>query len=108
MDEVEGVYNGTYDYTQLKGDTGPLVYPGGFVVVYYPLYLITNFGENIYLAQYIFMALYLANIILVCFLYKNNKIVSTFIHLFTLDAILGNTTIMFIEKDSFNFCTKTF
>lgn len=25
MDEVEGVVNGTYDYTQLKGDTGPLV-----------------------------------------------------------------------------------
>ena len=26
MDEVEGVVNGTYDYTLLKGDTGPLVY----------------------------------------------------------------------------------
>ena len=25
MQEVEGVKNGTYDYTQLKGDTGPLV-----------------------------------------------------------------------------------
>ena len=25
MQEVEGVVNGTYDYTQLKGGTGPLV-----------------------------------------------------------------------------------
>lgn len=25
MQEVEGVINGTYDYLQLKGDTGPLV-----------------------------------------------------------------------------------
>ena len=25
MQEVEGVVNGTYDYSQLKGDTGPLV-----------------------------------------------------------------------------------
>ena len=25
MQEVEGVVNGTYDYYQLKGDTGPLV-----------------------------------------------------------------------------------
>lgn len=25
MQEVEGVINGTYDYTLLKGDTGPLV-----------------------------------------------------------------------------------
>ena len=26
MQEVEGFLNGTLDYTQLKGDTGPLVY----------------------------------------------------------------------------------
>lgn len=25
MQEVEGVINGTYDYTKLEGDTGPLV-----------------------------------------------------------------------------------
>ena len=25
MQEVEGVVNGTFDYTKLKGDTGPLV-----------------------------------------------------------------------------------
>lgn len=25
MQEVEGVINGTYDYTKLRGDTGPLV-----------------------------------------------------------------------------------
>ena len=25
MEEVEGVINGTYDYAQLKGGTGPLV-----------------------------------------------------------------------------------
>lgn len=25
MAEVEGVINGTYDYTELRGDTGPLV-----------------------------------------------------------------------------------
>ena len=26
MQEVEGVINGTFDYTKLAGDTGPLVY----------------------------------------------------------------------------------
>ena len=26
MQEVEGVINGTFDYTKLEGDTGPLVY----------------------------------------------------------------------------------
>lgn len=38
MEEVEGVVNGTYDYTLLKGDTGPLVYPAGFVYIFYGLY----------------------------------------------------------------------
>lgn len=33
MDEVEGVINGTYDYTQLQGDTGPLVYVLLFLVL---------------------------------------------------------------------------
>eukprot|EP01127_Copromyxa_protea_P001454 TRINITY_DN1143_c0_g5_i2.p1 TRINITY_DN1143_c0_g5~~TRINITY_DN1143_c0_g5_i2.p1 ORF type:complete len:405 (+),score=45.95 TRINITY_DN1143_c0_g5_i2:166-1215(+) len=72
MDEVEGVYNGTYDYTQLKGDTGPLVYPGGFVVVYYLLYLITDFGKDILLGQYLFMGLYLAVAAIVLVLYKQS------------------------------------
>ncbi|GJQ78111.1 hypothetical protein Trydic_g2449 [Trypoxylus dichotomus] len=31
MQEVEGFLNGTLDYKYLKGDTGPLVYPAGFL-----------------------------------------------------------------------------
>jgi len=65
MQEVEGVKNGTYDYAQLKGDTGPLVYPGGFVWIYLLLYTITSQGKNVLLAQYIFCALYLINLALV-------------------------------------------
>ncbi|KAK9753081.1 ALG3 protein [Popillia japonica] len=34
MQEVEGFLNGTLDYRHLKGDTGPLVYPAGFVYIY--------------------------------------------------------------------------
>jgi len=34
MEEVEGVENGEYDYANLKGGTGPLVYPGGFVWIF--------------------------------------------------------------------------
>ena len=42
VQEVEGVLNGTYDYSKLKGDTGPLVYPAGFVWAYTALYYITR------------------------------------------------------------------
>lgn len=39
MQEVEGVVNGTYDYMQLKGDTGPLVWVNHFILDYIILFL---------------------------------------------------------------------
>merc|ERR1719445_2102552 len=53
------------DYSKLKGDTGPLVYPAGFVWIYMGLYYITSQGSNIMLAQYIFAILYVINLGLV-------------------------------------------
>lgn len=52
MQEVEGVIvNGTTDYSLLKGDTGPLVYPAGFVWFYAILYKLTDSGANIKLGK---------------------------------------------------------
>jgi alpha-1,3-mannosyltransferase len=34
MEEVEGVEKGEYNYANLKGQTGPLVYPAGFVWIF--------------------------------------------------------------------------
>ncbi|XP_022258801.1 dol-P-Man:Man(5)GlcNAc(2)-PP-Dol alpha-1,3-mannosyltransferase-like isoform X3 [Limulus polyphemus] len=51
MQEVEGVVNGTLDYTKLEGDTGPLVYPAGFVYIFLVLYYLTGRGTNIHVAQ---------------------------------------------------------
>jgi hypothetical protein len=34
MEEVQGVENGEYDYANLRGQTGPLVYPAGFVWIF--------------------------------------------------------------------------
>ncbi|NXH22990.1 ALG3 mannosyltransferase, partial [Bucco capensis] len=75
MDEVEGFANGTLDYTQLKGDTGPLVYPAGFVYIFLGLYYATSHGTNIRLAQYLFACLYLLNLLLVFRIYcRTNKV----------------------------------
>lgn len=79
MEEVEGVVNGTWDYSLLKGQTGPLVYPAGFVYFFTILYYITSYGRNIRLAQYIFCGFYLLTIFLVFRIYSKSKKVDSFI-----------------------------
>ncbi|XP_076150662.1 dol-P-Man:Man(5)GlcNAc(2)-PP-Dol alpha-1,3-mannosyltransferase [Alosa pseudoharengus] len=82
MDEVEGVINGTYDYTQLKGDTGPLVYPAGFVYIFTALYYATDHGANIQLGQYIFAVFYLITLLLVFRIYNRTKKVPPYVFFF--------------------------
>ncbi|KAK3858666.1 hypothetical protein Pcinc_035172 [Petrolisthes cinctipes] len=82
MQEVEGVANGTWDYTQLRGDTGPLVYPAGFVYVYLGLYYLTSRGANIRLAQYVFAAMYVLLLALVFRIFHKSKKLPPYILLF--------------------------
>eukprot|EP00002_Diphylleia_rotans_P023171 TRINITY_DN4554_c0_g1_i3.p1 TRINITY_DN4554_c0_g1~~TRINITY_DN4554_c0_g1_i3.p1 ORF type:complete len:312 (+),score=49.82 TRINITY_DN4554_c0_g1_i3:44-979(+) len=70
MQEVEGVLGGEFDYWKLKGDTGPLVYPGGFVYVYSFLYYLTSGGTDIRTAQFLFLLIYLATIGILLSIYK--------------------------------------
>ncbi|KAI9007968.1 glycosyltransferase [Phycomyces nitens] len=73
MQEVQGFINGERDYLNLRGDTGPLVYPAGFVYIYSGLYYLTNKGTNVRLAQYIFAGIYLATQAVVFALYSKSK-----------------------------------
>jgi alpha-1,3-mannosyltransferase len=73
MQEVEGVLNGTFDYSKLKGDTGPLVYPAGFVYIFIGLYYITSQGINIKIAQYIFAVIHVALLLLVFRIYERTR-----------------------------------
>lgn len=47
MQEVKGYLDGQLDYLQLYGNTGPLVYPAGFVYIYSILRYFTQEGVNI-------------------------------------------------------------
>ena len=51
MQEVQGFLDGERDYLKLKGDTGPLVYPAGFVYMFSLLYYVTDNGKNILLGK---------------------------------------------------------
>ncbi|GAA5804196.1 hypothetical protein HPULCUR_009683 [Helicostylum pulchrum] len=79
MQEVEGFIHGERDYLKLKGDTGPLVYPAGFVYVYSFLYYLTDKGQNIRVAQYFFEGLYLVSQLIVCGIYHQSKKVPPYI-----------------------------
>lgn len=49
MSQVKGFLGGERDYKNLKGDTGPLVYPAGFLYIYSAFLYLT--GGHVYPAQ---------------------------------------------------------
>ncbi|KAF4323654.1 hypothetical protein BBO99_00002207 [Phytophthora kernoviae] len=74
MQQVELFKNGERDYLNIHGDTGPLVYPAGFLYVYSFLHSVTDGGENIRRAQYIFLGFYLIMIATVLAIYYRARV----------------------------------
>lgn len=76
MVQVKQVFNTTnynFDYAQIEGPTGPLVYPAGHLYIFYLLKELTDEGANILAAQYMFVGIYLAQLILVYKLYSHKR-----------------------------------
>jgi alpha-1,3-mannosyltransferase len=65
MQQVALYQSGERDYTAIKGDTGPLVYPAAHVYVYSFLSDLTDGGRDIAFGQLIFAGIYLATLITV-------------------------------------------
>ena len=74
MQQVHQYLDGERDYTLIKGDTGPLVYPAAHVYIYSALYRVTDGGKDIFLAQLIFGGLYLSILSLVMVCYRQAKV----------------------------------
>ncbi|KAJ2826689.1 dolichyl-P-Man:Man(5)GlcNAc(2)-PP-dolichol alpha-1,3-mannosyltransferase [Coemansia erecta] len=74
MQEVQGVLGGERNYAKLQGDTGPLVYPAGFVWIYAALHALTSGGADVRRAQYVFMGVYLATLVLVLCIYRRARV----------------------------------
>ena len=73
MEEVGGFLAGERDYRNLKGGTGPLVYPAGFVYLYSALKKFTL--GSVRPAQWCFAGVYLATHAVVLSLYVRSKVV---------------------------------
>ncbi|KAG9391509.1 Glycosyltransferase, ALG3 [Carpediemonas membranifera] len=67
MEQMQGFLNGERDYLNLKGHSGPLVYPAGFVYLFSGLFYLTSGGTNIMAARLIFGGLETTLTILVLF-----------------------------------------
>ncbi len=74
MQQISQYRNGERDYTLIKGDTGPLVYPAAHVYIYNLLYLLIDGGKNILLAQVIFGGVYLSVLSVVMACYRMAKV----------------------------------
>lgn len=77
MQQVEQFLGGQRDYAKISGDTGPLVYPAAHVYLYTALYYLTSEGRDIFVAQCIFAAIYLATVAVVMAVYRRGQASST-------------------------------
>jgi alpha-1,3-mannosyltransferase len=69
MEEVSMWQEGELDYMKIKGGTGPLVYPAGFLYLFGLMKKMTRDGHNIHRAQYIFGLLYMINMAIILSIY---------------------------------------
>ncbi|KAI7828024.1 ALG3 protein-domain-containing protein [Gamsiella multidivaricata] len=82
MQQVAAYLKGETDYMKLRGDTGPLVYPAGFVYIFSILYHLTDFGKNILKGQWIFMGIYLLTLLIVFAIYAKDKTIPPYVLIF--------------------------
>eukprot|EP01133_Synstelium_polycarpum_P015200 gene15200-17986_t len=82
MQQIELFIGGERNYMKLEGNTGPVVYPAGFIYVYTLLYHATQQGVSILTAQYIFVGIYVALVAVVFALYSRSKAVPAYVLIF--------------------------
>ncbi|PRQ26341.1 putative dolichyl-P-Man:Man(5)GlcNAc(2)-PP-dolichol alpha-1,3-mannosyltransferase [Rosa chinensis] len=73
MSQVNGFLGGERDYSNLKGDTGPLVYPAGFLYAYSAIQYVT--GSQVHPAQILFGVLYTINLGIMFYIYVKTDVV---------------------------------
>jgi alpha-1,3-mannosyltransferase len=70
MQQVDTFQAGELDYINIKGGTGPLVYPAGFLYVFSALKALSGGGTNIVVAQIVFTCIYALNSLVILLTYR--------------------------------------
>jgi alpha-1,3-mannosyltransferase len=74
MQQVATFQAGELDYINIKGGTGPLVYPAGFLYVFSAFKALSGGGTDIAAAQVIFTGVYALNSLVVLLIYRRAKL----------------------------------
>lgn len=70
MQQIDMINAGALDYSIIEGDSGPIVYPAGFVQIYQFLYSLSDGGVNLKTCQAAFGYLFTTTIALTCSVYS--------------------------------------
>ena len=62
LQQVDLFERGERDYYKIKGDTGPLVYPAGFLYTFSLIRWISTFSESLVAVQFLFLAIYVLTV----------------------------------------------
>ncbi|KAJ8060332.1 hypothetical protein OCU04_010666 [Sclerotinia nivalis] len=101
MEQIGQYASGERDYTQIKGGTGPLVYPAAHVWIYYALWWITDHGRDILVAQRIFGVLYLGTLGVVLACYRRAKAPHYIFPMLVLSKRLHSIFVLRLFNDGF-------
>jgi hypothetical protein len=74
MQQVGMFQAGELDYVKIKGGTGPLVYPAGFLYIFSALKALIGGASNIAAAQYVFVGVYALNTLVILVIYRQTKL----------------------------------
>ena len=77
VQQVEAFLSGTRDYGQIRGDTGPCVYPAGHLYINSLFYFLSSRGRDIFAVQWLFIGVYLINLLLVYRICLKTNLVSS-------------------------------
>lgn len=105
MQQITQILKGEFDYSKIGGDTGPIVYPGGYVFIYSIMRIITKGDENLVNGQEAFRLLYLLSLALTFTIYllmdKNHRVKPFYFYLLILSKRLHSIYVLRLFNDCF-------
>lgn len=105
MQQITQIEGGVLDYNKISGDTGPIVYPGGYVFIYSWMKMLTKGMDDLMRGQEAFRLLYLVSLALTFLIYLQitgkNRIRPYFFYMLMFSKRLHSIYVLRLFNDCF-------